>query len=853
MRAAVDAAIEAQRHAAAVQGLNSRSEFFPCEVQGEALRRTRPSANRSPLNSAPPPAPVPATPLRLLRHQREGVRWLLALHELHLHGIVADEMGLGKTVQVISFFAALATRGVLGTYLIVAPLSTLDNWARELRRWLPWVHVTEFRGPHEARASLRARLRKRHRRAFERQDTLRAQWGSGVPVKELAQLVGGVVLASYESVMMEHAALARLLCWDVLVVDEAHRLKKLDCKLLRSLNKASCGMRLILTGTPLQNDLAELWTLLEYVAPHLFSHDDDNQRTLRAAVSELPGAVSASVGASAASSDEMPAALWRVDLLAHLRTALRPFLLRRTKADAGVHLPPKYDILLPTPLTPLQQAFYARVGEAAKYGNSRLSHLRKCCIHPFLFPEFREATFAALSSTSGRICVRERLACMLSVSGKLRVLDGMLPELRRRGHRVLLFSQMTKALDLVEEYLQLKNAVIEESYFSSLSAGRLSACSHSAQGEEVAGSLSGLVNRMLVYTRLDGASPSDVRIEAIRRFQSLSSSAPADGDAMGNAHATSALTAAGERDDEDAVEALLPRDGAAERELDRTSPFAATRKRPRSACPRDCWMQGVAEDDAIFDAGPAGAVPDVLQERPANRLPARAFKPTGATKVCYAKLVNATPPAASAADTHTVNNSPKEPSSSVSTLSQTPCAADSVEAQSPATAGTEPFLCLISTRAGGTGLNLTGADTVILLDGDFNPHNDAQAVDRCHRIGQQRPVAIYRLVTPRTVEDAPHQGIVARKRKLEQMMLGSNASVTASRGARDIKTVGSISTDTAPADSALRVVDAREVLQPKLARSEMQALLLDELTEEHLRRLLDRQWLQEHLTQGNGC
>lgn len=164
-----------------------------------------------------------------------GVRWLLSLRHLHWNGVVADEMGLGKTVQVIHFFTALASRGHLGTHLIIAPLSTLENWHQEVRRWAPWLHCIIYRGTAPERAKCRSRMRRRHRRAFTQADALRRRWQVGEPVSSLSQDLGGVVLTSYEMVWADTDAIAKCLHWDTVVVDEAQRLKKLDRRLLRSL------------------------------------------------------------------------------------------------------------------------------------------------------------------------------------------------------------------------------------------------------------------------------------------------------------------------------------------------------------------------------------------------------------------------------------------------------------------------------------------------------------------------------------------------------------------------------------------------------------------------------------------
>ncbi|TPP42531.1 SNF2 N-terminal domain family protein [Leishmania donovani] len=791
----IRAAVEAQRQRAALHQLDSRAEFFPDDEACPTYSLT---------NALPgcvcQPSTATSPPLQLLEHQREGVRWLLALHELGLHGIMADEMGLGKTVQVAAFLAALAKTGVLGTFLIVVPLSTMESWKKELLRWVPWMHVTEFRGTHEIRAKLRSRLRSRHRRAFERQETLRAQWAQGVPVRVLAKTVGGVVLASYESVMMDHGALARLIHWDITIVDEAHRLKKLQCKLLQTLHKAACPMRLILTGTPLQNDLTELWTLLEYVGPQIFSHGDADQRP--------------NTGANAGEEQGL--------LLACLKTVLQPFVLRRIKATVGIKLPPKYDLVLPTPLTPKQQLLYARVQSEERYSNSP----------------------------------RERLEFMVKASGKLKLLDAMLPELRRRGHRVLLFSQMTNALDLVEEYLSLKNAVLEEALLGGDETEAVVAmdrCRESGSPKDSTGRkrLETMLSQMLVYTRLDGSSSAEARSEAIRHFQGppSSSNQPGNGAEYDSAPFSVNAAAGG-----DSVEVFLEHDRQAEKPptpADRVLPLAKPSWRRLG---KGLRTRGIEEDDEVFEepflSARASTPAGVLAERSVNETPPHLFKATGSVKACYAHLVTRKRSASAGSDslsTHkssiTSSKCKADVASWSSDLSLTSTATSAAIAAQPGV-----FLFLISTRAGGTGLNLTGADTVILLDGDFNPHNDLQAVDRCHRIGQRNPVAVYRLVSPHTVEDERHSGIVDRKLKLEHLVLGCDGAGCISQ--RCCTTSGDVGTRPPPIPAAdvLRCAAAAVCAEPpkKRARSgsSVSSSKRQALTAGELRLLLDRAWLQ---------
>ncbi|GET91237.1 helicase-like protein [Leishmania tarentolae] len=810
----IRAVMQTRQRRAALHQLDSRAEFFP-EGEGDPAHSLTNTLPGHPLRRCATTSP----PLELLEHQREGVRWLLTLHELGLHGIMADEMGLGKTVQVAAFLAALAKGGVLGTYLIVVPLSTMENWKQELLRWVPWMHVTEFRGAHDVRAKIRSQLRNRHRRAFERQETLRAQRSQGVSMRVLAKTVGGVVLASYESVMMDRGALARLIHWDIIIVDEAHRLKKLHCRLLQTLYKAAGSMRLVLTGTPLQNDLEELWTLLEYVAPQLFSHDDADQRGLREAVAAHARSCGLGVhekegerpcndfGYTVSTNKNAPAALQSPDtpkatigtniddehgpLLACLKTALQPFVLRRTKASVGLQLPPKYDLILPTPLTPMQRVYYDRVQSEDRYSSSRLTHLRKCCIHPFLIEEFYAESLEQCHRSQPLSSARERLELLLKASGKLAILDAMLPQLRRCGHRVLLFSQRTRALDLVEEYLSLKNAILEEEFLNSDGTPPMlqrNGCRDSGSSQEHTSrtQLEGMVSQMLVYTRLDGSSSADARREAIRLFQGSSNSSNNPGNDEQSCGTPFSLSAADGAGAAEKVFDLNRQAGMPPPPADRV--FSPPGKGNRRRLERGLITRGIEEDDAVFEepsfSTPASTPAGALAERTVNETLPFSFKARGAVKACYAHLVTRKRLGSAGRESLSADRSSINSSRCQTGITSWPPHSPTTSTATNAARVAQPgvFLFLISTRAGGTGLNLTGADTVILLDGDFNPHNDLQAVDRCHRMGQQHAVAIYRLVTPNTVEDGHHSEIVNQKLTLERLVLGVMGQGACHRG-----------------------------------------------------------------------
>lgn len=720
----------------------------------------------------------------LLPHQRHGVRWLLAMHRLGHSAVVADEMGLGKTVQVLAFFSALALRGCFGTFLVVVPLATLENWAAEAAKWLPWMHTTVFRGDSRVRTRLRASLRRRHRAAFANAEKLREVWLGPGPAADRATAVGrtlgGLVLASYEMVLADRGALARLLPWDVVTVDEAQRLKRADGRLIQQLRKCpAAGMRLMLSGTPVQNSARELWSLMEFVAPGLFTGSDgggrdggnDGTAAVHAALDTWmlekgrrdrrrkqarsdrensncgSGGVARVEDADASGDDDNHASdPFMTEVIGHLHCALLPFVLRRTKHSAGLALQPKLQVIVPTPLTAAQAAVYRAVEESPAFANNRLMHLRRCCLYPAFALELLQHSTTADTSNSAHTAAcavaLDKAQAVLSgrdpfigLSGKLRALSQMLPLLEAQGHRVLLFSQFTTALDVIEDFL----------------AANLPA---------------------LTYLRLDGATAAEDRRLSTAQFKSAAVATPPQ---------------------------LIHGGGGGG--ASRSGRFAGNAE------------NGVVEDNNVFDTPPPrhSRRPRLEEATAASLLSSLPFDLSHGTGV--------------------------------------PVAAK----QAPGA-----FLFLISTRTGGVGLNLTGADTVVLFDGDFNPHNDRQAVDRCHRIGQTRPVAVYRLVCPASVEESL-LAVARRKLELEGAVLRNSTNGNrCAPGMMKVSVCGEADGDVenvfvvAPGSGKCRGAAAATatVLRPLTAsdrEEEEGSTSKAELSSDVMAKVLDRSWLVEQL------
>ena len=245
-------------------------------------------------------------------YQLEGLNWMISLHDRGISGILADEMGLGKTLQSISLLAwAKESRKVVGPHLVLVPKSVMGNWAREFARWAPSLRVFKLQGAD-----------KEERTRMVREELVPGKWD--------------VIICSFETLCIEHSSL-RKLHWYYIVVDEAHRIKNEKSVLAVRVRQQASEFRLLLTGTPLQNNLHELWALLNFLLPDLFSSSEEFDTYF----------------ASGALSNQ--------DAVKKLHAILRPFLLRRLKSDVERSLLPKIETKLFIGMSPVQKQWYKAV------------------------------------------------------------------------------------------------------------------------------------------------------------------------------------------------------------------------------------------------------------------------------------------------------------------------------------------------------------------------------------------------------------------------------------------------------------------------------------------------------------
>ncbi|XP_008458481.2 ISWI chromatin-remodeling complex ATPase CHR11 isoform X1 [Cucumis melo] len=338
-------------------------------------------------------------------YQLAGLNWLIRLYENGINGILADEMGLGKTLQTISLLGYLHEyRGITGPHMVVAPKSTLGNWMNEIRRFCPVLRAVKFLGNPDERRDIRENL-----------------------------LVAGkfdVCVTSFEMAIKEKSCLRRF-SWRYIIIDEAHRIKNENSLLSKTMRLYNTNYRLLITGTPLQNNLHELWSLLNFLLPEIFSSAETFDEWF-----QISG-----------ENDQQ-------EVVQQLHKVLRPFLLRRLKSDVEKGLPPKKETILKVGMSQMQKQYYRALlqkdlevvnagGERKRLLNIAMQ-LRKCCNHPYLF----QGAEPGPPYTTGDH--------LITSAGKMVLLDKLLPKLKERDSRVLIFSQMTRLLDILEDYLMFR-------------------------------------------------------------------------------------------------------------------------------------------------------------------------------------------------------------------------------------------------------------------------------------------------------------------------------------------------------------------------------------------------------------
>ncbi|KAI9331458.1 SNF2 family N-terminal domain-containing protein [Zopfochytrium polystomum] len=365
---------------------------------------------------------------KLKDYQLKGLQWMISLYNNRLNGILADEMGLGKTIQTISLITYLIEKKKqIGPYLIIIPLATMTNWAMEFEKWAPSVAKLVFKGSPNERKRVAA-------------DIKRGEFN--------------VLITTYEYIIKEKALLSKIK-WVYMIIDEGHRMKNSQSKLSTTLMQHyQSRYRVILTGTPLQNNLPELWALLNFILPKIFNSVKSFDEWFSS-----PFTSGAAIGSQAVELNEEE----RLLMIKGLHKVLRPFLLRRLKKDVEAELPDKVETVIKCPMSALQRKMtdWVKVRRVigpfhevtAKTGgiralNNLVMQFRKICNHPFIFPEVEALLVPTSNQFTNDLIFR--------TSGKFELLDRILPKFLATGHRVLMFFQMTQIMDIVEDFFRYR-------------------------------------------------------------------------------------------------------------------------------------------------------------------------------------------------------------------------------------------------------------------------------------------------------------------------------------------------------------------------------------------------------------
>uniref|UniRef100_A0A665U5P8 Uncharacterized protein n=1 Tax=Echeneis naucrates TaxID=173247 RepID=A0A665U5P8_ECHNA len=360
---------------------------------------------------------------QLREYQLEGMNWLLFNWYNRKNCILADEMGLGKTIQSITFLYEIFNMGIRGPFLIIAPLSTITNWEREFRTWTH-MNVIVYHGSQISRQMI-----------LQYEMFHRDPQGNSLP----GVLKFHGLITTFEMIMADCPELKKL-HWRCVVIDEAHRLKNRNCKLLEGLKLMNLEHKVLLTGTPLQNSVEELFSLLNFLEPQQFP----SESSFLEEFGDLK-------------TDEQ---------VKKLQAILKPMMLRRLKDDVEKNLAPKEETIIEVELTNIQKKYYRAILEKnfsflSKGANQHnmpnlintMMELRKCCNHPYLITGAEEKILESFKKSHSPDAPDFQLQAMIQAAGKLVLIDKLLPKLLAGGHKVLVFSQMVRCLDILEDYL----------------------------------------------------------------------------------------------------------------------------------------------------------------------------------------------------------------------------------------------------------------------------------------------------------------------------------------------------------------------------------------------------------------
>ncbi|KAM3180585.1 hypothetical protein ACTXT7_015997, partial [Hymenolepis weldensis] len=803
---------EAAKAAAGRLGINMEDEFDTEALKAKALSRVQTAIERETQAKlefgleVQKPVEVPELDVskppslfkgELKSYQLKGLAWLVTLFDQGINGILADEMGLGKTIQTIAFLGSLAERyNLWGPFLIVTPASTLHNWTQEFAKFMPDFRIVPYWGGPAERKILR--------RFWS--PTAAGSYGNG-GLLGTRDAAFHVVVTSYQFVLQDSKFINKT-AWTYIVLDEAHAIKSTSSLRWKNLLSFKCRNRLLLTGTPIQNRMCELWALLHFIMPALFdSHDEFADWFSKDIESQAAADSSGGVSGAVAELDE--------NQLSRLRLILKPFMLRRVKAEVEHEITEKTEVLIYCPLTRRQTILYDRLkskiriedlnsddnfsifsnNNGSQPESNRLMNLvmqlRKVCNHPELFDR-RDVRFSCISVRPFEDCGGNSFWWLPKLIFEEGLVCGQtwrcLPSSYDLGpcvdekasviYKHFLFSKCLFKKGLVEAY-QTPNL-----------PSRVFEITEDRRGFEVEGEC-----RILPMKQLN--SRERVVETSVRYPESVYSVAMLP----------STLVSSGLHwfSVQDKIELAYVRP----LQIFCTHPHIL-----HESAPTNAKLRALPLPPSWSHVSPGYLIADSGKLKELDRLLAK-LKREGHRVLIYSQMTKMIDLLEELMMYRSYAYLRLDGSSRL-------CDRRDMVAQWQ----TDPhwFVFLLSTRAGGLGINLTAADTVIFYDSDWNPTVDQQAMDRAHRLGQSKPITVYRLISKNTVEGRMLQR-AEEKRAMQRMVIaGDNPNKNASGDGTD---------------SFIRPAGDSN----KITQSEMVSLLLDD--EELAKRLAQRRRNQQ--------
>ncbi|KPM35457.1 hypothetical protein AK830_g11120 [Neonectria ditissima] len=653
-------------------------------------------------------------------YQLEGLTWMYEICSQGMSGILADEMGLGKTVQTIALIAHLREKeNYLGPHLIVAPLSTLSNWMDEFHKWTPSIPVIMYHGNKAQREEIFKTKMMRHLK-------------TGRPTDRFP-----VVCTSYEMVLNDRHNLSRI-NWEFIIIDEGHRMKNAEAKLFQQLRQFSSATRLLITGTPLQNNLKELWSLLHFLLPNIFTDWEAFESWFDFSDLEDEKGTQEFIG------DQK-----KQDLVKKIHLILQPMLLRRVKQDVAAYLPKKREYVLFAPMTKEQTDLYNALSN--KNIDSR-EYLETKVFEQIKNSPSTPATRGSSRSASVAPTPKSKISTPKTMSLPLRESPNKKKvESRTSSPAGNAFSMMMGKRGPGRPRKTPKTDEPKPATPSTPAKRKI------PPGPSIPEAKSARSSR--------SSTPANSRRG--RRKATAYKEADSDEERMSDDAFEAKLAKEMANEDSDSAEpSLSPEELQREKTLELAKKQISHKKlgntlaQLRLVCnsPHNFYNPWSASSDVPVDESIITASGKMLL---LDRLLLKLLEDNHKVLI-FSQFTT---------QLDILEDYCRE------LRDWNVCRIDGSVSQDSRGKQIHAFnhdpdykIFLLSTRAGGQGINLASADTVVLFDSDFNPQQDLQAQDRCHRIGQTRPVIVYRLATKDTVEE---QLLLAAnaKRRLEKLII----------------------------------------------------------------------------------